>query len=236
VRDFGYGGDEAAYNQAKGIVTTTAAVGTMVLAPVAQTVSAASGGMKSGKTDSTKQTKTTSNTGATSGKTATSGNSGKSTTSALKLKSGKTDAVGQTKTAGNAGTRESIKGAGKTIGFNAVESKIINEAKKIINSSEFAKIKDAHKAGQSVTVNIEGRIIQYEPELNASGMTMFGENGFLIGNEAFTSNAELSKTVLHELYRLNTSVSATGVSAELAAQETNAAFDFAIRAFKELVK
>jgi hypothetical protein len=113
VRDFGYGGDEAAYNQAKGIVTTTAAVGTMVLAPVAQTVSAASGGMKSGKADSTKQTKTTSNTGATSGKTATSGNSGKSTTSALKLKSGETDAVGQTKTAGNAGTRGSIKGAGK---------------------------------------------------------------------------------------------------------------------------
>ncbi|NLW47281.1 MAG: hypothetical protein GXY86_08095 [Firmicutes bacterium] len=109
VRDFGYGGDEAAYNQAKGIVTTTAAVGTMVLAPVAQTVSAASGGMKSGKADSTKQTKTTSNTGATSGKTATSGNSGKSTTSALKLKSGKTDAVGQTKTAGNAGTRKFIK-------------------------------------------------------------------------------------------------------------------------------
>jgi hypothetical protein len=105
VRDFGYGGDEAAYNQAKGIVTTTASVGTMVLAPVAQTVSAASGGMKSGKTDSTKQTKTTSNTGATSGKTATSGNSGKSTTSALKLKSGKTDAVEQTKTAANAGTR-----------------------------------------------------------------------------------------------------------------------------------
>jgi hypothetical protein len=107
VRDFGFGGDEAAYNQAKGIVTTTASVGTMVLAPVAQTVSAASGGARPEKAVSTKQTKTTGNTGgnATAGKTATVGTSGKSTTSAMKLKSGETDAVGQTKTAANAGTR-----------------------------------------------------------------------------------------------------------------------------------
>lgn len=121
-------------------------------------------------------------------------------------------------------------------GFNAIESKVITEAKTIINSPEFTKIKSAHEAGQSVTVNIGGRIIQYEPGLNASGMTMFGENGFLIGNEAFASNAELSKTVLHELYRLNTSALATGVSAELAAQETKAAFNFAQRAFEELIK
>ncbi len=33
----------------------------------------------------------------------------------------------------------------------------------------------------------------------ASGMTMFGENGFLIGNEAFASDAELGKAILHEL-------------------------------------
>ena len=131
----------------------------------------------------------------------------------------------------------SAEGTSSTIkGFNAVESNIINEAKTIINSSEFAQIKAAHGAGQSVTVNIGGRIIQYEPGLNASGMTMFGENGFLIGNEAFTSTGELSKTVLHELYRLNTSASAAGVSAELAAQETRAAFDFAEKAIKELIK
>lgn len=65
---------------------------------------------------------------------------------------------------------------------------------------------------------------------------MFGENGFLIGNEAFTSSGELSKTVLHELYRLNTSASAAGVSAELAARETKAAFDFAEKGIKELIK
>lgn len=135
------------------------------------------------------------------------------------------------------GVKLPTKGAPNTIkGFNAVESNIINEAKTMINSSEFAQIKAAHRAGQSVTVNIGGRIIQYEPGLNASGMTMFGENGFLIGNEAFTSSGELSKTVLHELYRLNTSANSAGVSAELAAQETKAAFDFAEKAIKELIK
>jgi len=67
-------------------------------------------------------------------------------------------------------------------------------------------------------------------------MTMFGENGFIIGNEAFASSTELSKTVLHELYRLNTSASAKGVSKELVKQETKAAFEFAKRAFEELIK
>jgi DNA-directed RNA polymerase subunit RPC12/RpoP len=72
-----------------------------------------------------------------------------------------------------------------------------------------ATIRAAFKAGRSVTVKIAGRIIQYEPGLPASGMTMFGENGFLIGREAFTSEAELAKTVLHELYRLTTSTAKT---------------------------
>jgi hypothetical protein len=61
-------------------------------------------------------------------------------------------------------------------------------------------------------------------------MTMLGENGFLIGREAFTSQAEPGKTVLHELYRLGTSASAGGVSGSLAASETAAAFNFAERA------
>lgn len=39
-------------------------------------------------------------------------------------------------------------------------------------------------------------------------MTVVGESGFLIRPEAFKSKAELQKTVLHELYRLNTSNSA----------------------------
>jgi hypothetical protein len=132
-----------------------------------------------------------------------------------------------------AAARAGAKG-GVIRGFTPTESGIINEAQGILNSSELAKIQAAHAAGQPVTVNVGGRLIQYEPGLPASGMTMFGENGFLIGREAFTSPAELQQTILHELHRLTTSNSANGVSAALATQETKAAADFAAKALKEL--
>lgn len=70
--------------------------------------------------------------------------------------------------------------------------------------------------------------------LPASGMTMFGENGFLIGREEFISTKEFQKTILHELYRLNTSKSVGGVSGGLAAKEAAAAADFAIKAIDSL--
>lgn len=70
-----------------------------------------------------------------------------------------------------------IQGTGQDIkGFTGTETKIINEAKEVINSPAFAQIKAANEAGKSVTVNIGGKVIQYEPGLPASGMTMFGEN------------------------------------------------------------
>ena len=115
-------------------------------------------------------------------------------------------------------------------GFNQTETKIINEAQGILDSKAMTQIQQAHVTGQPVTVVINGRTIQYEPNLPASGMTMFGENGFLIGKAAFKSQAELQKTILHELHRLYTSSSAGGVSGALAAQEAKAAFDFAEKA------
>ncbi|MCB9654682.1 MAG: hypothetical protein H6729_11190 [Deltaproteobacteria bacterium] len=129
-----------------------------------------------------------------------------------------------------AGTGLAAAARGAIQGFNAAESVIIHETRGIVNATEFAQLRAAHAAGQSATVRIGGRLIQYEPGLPASGMTMFGENGFLIGREAFASQAELGKTVLHELYRLGTSASASGVSGSLAASETAAAFGFAERA------
>jgi hypothetical protein len=65
---------------------------------------------------------------------------------------------------------------------------------------------------------------------------MFGENGFLIGREAFASEAEFIKTILHELYRLYTSSvgRGAGASAEAAEAETKAAFEFAQRAYEAL--
>ena len=122
--------------------------------------------------------------------------------------------------------------------FSKVESEIVHEARTIFNSDALSKIKVAHESGKSVTVNIGGRVVQYEPGLppSISGMTMFGENGFLIGPNAFKSNAELGKTILHELHRLKTSASAMGVSGELASLETKSAFDFAEKAIKEIIR
>jgi hypothetical protein len=126
--------------------------------------------------------------------------------------------------------------SGELARFSAAEKSIIQEAKQILSSPEMAKIQAAYKAGQSVVINVGGRIIQYEPGLPASGMTMFGQNGFLIGREAFASQAELTKTVLHELYRLSSSHIGRGAAASGAgvAAETEAAFQFAERAYKAL--
>jgi LysM repeat protein len=121
-------------------------------------------------------------------------------------------------------------------GFSAVEQGIIVEVRAMMKASEMAKLREAFAAGKDVIVKIGGRTIQYEPGLNASGMTMFGENGFLLGKQAFTSEAELIKTLLHETYRLNTSISQTaGVSAATAAMETQAAFNFAEKAYQAVL-
>lgn len=56
---------------------------------------------------------------------------------------------------------------------------------------------------------------------------MFGENGFLLGPEAFASEHELASTLVHESYRLATSRASSGVHGALASDETGAAFGFA---------
>lgn len=118
-------------------------------------------------------------------------------------------------------------------GFTVQESAIISEVRQILSSSEMAQIRAAHATGKSITVRIGGRLIQYEPSLPASGMTMFTGNGFLIGREALASRAELTKTILHELHRLSTSTIGKGAAASGTAvsSETQAAFQFANRVY-----
>lgn len=115
-------------------------------------------------------------------------------------------------------------------GFTAVESQVINEAQQIISSPQFSRLQEVFKAGRPVTVNIGGRLIQYEPDMPTSGMSFFEGGGFYIGREAFKSPAELQKTVLHELYRLATTQSSNGVTGKLASTEASAAYTFADRA------
>jgi len=96
-----------------------------------------------------------------------------------------------------------------------------------------AEIVEAHAEGKPLEVVINDRTIQYEPGAPTAGMSLFGENGFVIGNEAFASPGELDRTVLHELYRLATSVRAQGVGAgpDTAPAETPLAANFASRAY-----
>ena len=116
-------------------------------------------------------------------------------------------------------------------GYTQTESNIVNEAKGILDLPEFSKIRDAYANNtDGVVVNIEGRSIQYEPTMPSAGMTDFNNNGFFVGPEAFKSEEEVGKTVLHELHRLYTSGYANGVSGELVAKETSEASDFADRA------
>jgi hypothetical protein len=105
---------------------------------------------------------------------------------------------------------------------------IASEAQAVLRSKELATLRAAHTAGKPAEVIIGGRTILYAPDMAASGMTLFGENGFVLGREAFKSQAELTKTLLHELHRLATTASkAEGIGGALAAKETASAASFA---------
>jgi hypothetical protein len=97
------------------------------------------------------------------------------------------------------------------------------------------KLRAAFAAGGE-ELTIGGRTILVDPDVPVSGMTLFGEDGFIVGREAFASDEELTKTLLHEILRLRTSESGGGVSAELAATETEAAYSFAERAYRMYFK
>jgi hypothetical protein len=121
--------------------------------------------------------------------------------------------------------------------FTATEQSVIIEARKILSSPSFARIRAAQAADKGVIARINGRLIQYEPGAPCSGMTLFGENGFLLGREAFKSESEVVKTLLHELHRLTTSVvRSEGATMATVHSETQAAKLFADRAFKAVLQ
>ncbi|MBX3206710.1 MAG: hypothetical protein KF764_16695 [Labilithrix sp.] len=120
---------------------------------------------------------------------------------------------------------------GSTPSFSARELAIIEEVRTIPR----AQLRTLFEAGGG-ELAVGGRTVIVEPGMPASGMTLFGENAFVLGREAFTSDAELAKTLLHETQRLTTSRSGGGVSAELATSETEAAASFAARAYDRYFK
>ena len=112
----------------------------------------------------------------------------------------------------------------------------LDNAQTIFESDEFDLIRNANENGTVVEVMIGETTVLYEPDLPASGMTLFEENGFVIGPEAFASEAELAQTVLQESHRLATSRALEqGVDGALAASETAAAAEFAANNFESLL-
>jgi hypothetical protein len=137
-------------------------------------------------------------------------------------------------------TRSPVAAAEGTAVAVSTEQAIVAEARGVLSSPEMMQIRAAQAAGESVAVRIRGRLIQYEPGFPYSGLTNFEQNGFVLGRYSFSSQAELTKTLLHELYRLETSQLGRGVVPEQAAgmqeivsAETEAAANFAEEAFEK---
>lgn len=119
--------------------------------------------------------------------------------------------------------------AASALGVKGV--RIINEARKIVSSPQMETLRAAAQSGQHAAVRIGQRTISYEPDLQAPGFS-WAERGFHLGKQAFSSQAELIKTVLHELHRLGTSSVIGNTAAQQAATaETQAAASFAEKAY-----
>jgi RHS repeat-associated protein len=118
--------------------------------------------------------------------------------------------------------------------LTAAEVKIVEEANIILNSPQLQVLRNAYLTSTPVEVVVGGRSIIYSSDMAASGVSLFGENGFVIGKEAFASKAELGKTILHELYRLANSgysaIKGSGTVQAMITEETQAAFNFAEKA------
>lgn len=116
------------------------------------------------------------------------------------------------------------------------ETLIANRASKILENKDFKAGIEGMKSGTNSETTINGVKVVFQSDGPFSGFTLFGEQGFVIGKEALKSSTEISKTVLHETFRISTSAAKSGgsVSQKLLTKETNAAATFADRAFKAL--
>lgn len=117
------------------------------------------------------------------------------------------------------------------VGLGSRGLSIVREARRVLESPQMSQLREAAAKGRHVSVEIRGKTISFEPDLPMEGMTNAGK-GFHLGQKAFSSASELTKTVLHELHRLHTSESiGREGAAQSAAAETLRAHEFANRAF-----
>jgi hypothetical protein len=81
---------------------------------------------------------------------------------------------------------------------------LVVEAGWILDSPEFARLRAAAGRNDYTEIRLRGRRIAFEPSLppNRCAMTLSDEGGFLLGPGAFSSEGELRRTVLQEIFRL----------------------------------
>ncbi len=87
----------------------------------------------------------------------------------------------------------------------AQETEAIDEAMDVLNSDKFDELADAMKNNKAASVEINGRMIQFEPDIpESTGISaMILDDGFVLSKRAFSSTEELAKTVFQEIHRLN---------------------------------
>jgi hypothetical protein len=122
------------------------------------------------------------------------------------------------------------------VAFSKQEKAIIEEVRAIRDSQLFDALKKAFASGEAGVFEFNDRKIFVEPKAPFAGLTWMEENAFHLGAEAFESNEELLKTLLHELYRLDHSIAyqPQGINQSVATRETISAFEFAEQASKVL--
>ena len=122
--------------------------------------------------------------------------------------------------------------------FNGTERHIISETKAIEASGLTDDILWTLREGKSKHFYFRELEIIVEPDLPSSGFS-FADTGFVIGRDFLAlPHAERTKTYLHELYRLRTSniIGRQAGADGRQTRETQAAFEFAERAYDEFFR
>jgi RHS repeat-associated protein len=114
-------------------------------------------------------------------------------------------------------------------GVNAIPEEaaaIMSEARAIVTSPEMGLLRAAAESGEGLEVTIGQRTVTWTPGWSAdyAGHTLGSQNGFGLVGRAMSSSNELVQTVLHELFRLETStvLSEGATQASVAAETADA--------------
>jgi hypothetical protein len=119
-----------------------------------------------------------------------------------------------------------------------IDASVLDDVRAIFRSPLLKSIRAAFAKNIETKVQIGRYYIQYEPGIPAgrfSAMTDYQGNGFTMARDAFKSEDEFKKTLLHEVYRLRTSAKGPVEAGHKEQRvETDAAFRFAERFYQQL--